>query len=182
MKKNIILAGGCFWCIQADLASFPGVLSALSGYTGGSAETAHYEDVASRKTKHREAVSIDYDSEKATFKDLVHFFLDHIDPSDGGGQFYDRGYQYEPCLYWTTEEEKNTCEESLQELRESGLYEKVSVHIEKASSFFVAEDYHQDYALQNKEHYDAYKKASGRETFVQKTCALREDKKIIWKK
>lgn len=97
MTNKAIFAGGCFWCTEHDLRAIPGVTDVVSGYTGDSAETASYEQVATHTTHHRESVEVTYDSDKTSFKKLTQFFLDHIDPTDAGGQFYDRGESYKNC-------------------------------------------------------------------------------------
>jgi methionine-S-sulfoxide reductase len=180
-ESKIVLAGGCFWCIENDMRALEGVLEVVSGYTGDTAEKALYPLVSSGATKHREAVLVSFDAEIASFRMIVQFFLDHIDAGDGGGQFYDRGYQYEPVLYYKNQEEKKICEESLYELAESGLYDSIGVKIEEEKPFYRAEEYHQKYAGKNPEHYNSYKEASGRAAFVIKTCTIRDQKKILWK-
>jgi len=180
--KTIILAGGCFWCIEHDMRKASGVSSVVSGYTGGSEATANYIKVASRTTGHREAVLVTYHSDKTNFKKLCQFFLDHIDPTDDGGQFYDRGEDYQTVIYFETDEERTITIELLKELDESHLYDKpVVVRMERRKPFYKAEEEHQNYAEKKPEHYEQYRKGSGREDFVNRTCMIREEKHMQWK-
>jgi len=179
--KKIIVAGGCFWCVEHDFHEANGVVNIVSGYTGGDKESATYMAVASHTTAHREAVEVEYDPSKTSYKKLVQFFLDHIDPTDAGGQFHDRGESYQTVIYYNTDEEKCIAEDLLTELDESKMYDKThAVKVEKAMPFYKAEDYHQNYAEKNPEHYASYRKGSGREDFVNRTCAIREEKHINW--
>ncbi len=180
--KDAIFAGGCFWCIEHDFKNAPGVVTAVSGYTGGNPEDANYESVISHNTTHREAVKVRYDTATTNFKRLCQFFLDHIDPTDGGGQFADRGLEYQPVIFYKTWAEEETAQEVLKELNESNLYDRPSqVKVLKEMPFFEAEEYHQNYAEKNQEHYSRYRQGSGREDFVNRTCAIREEKKMDWK-
>ena len=180
--NTAVFAGGCFWCVEHDFHEAPGVVSVLSGYTGGDAASADYMQVASHITKHREAVEVTYDPAKTNFKKLVQFFLDHIDPTDQGGQFHDRGESYKSAIYYKNDEEKDIANALLKELDESHLYDKPAfVDVLPEMPFYKAEEYHQNYAEKNPEHYAAYRQGSGREDFVNRTCAIRIEKKINWK-
>ncbi|HUC88687.1 MAG TPA: peptide-methionine (S)-S-oxide reductase MsrA [Candidatus Paceibacterota bacterium] len=180
--NKVIFAGGCFWCVEHDLREANGVINVVSGYTGGDESTATYEQVSSHATKHREAVEVEYDSLKTSFKKLTQFFLDHIDPTDNGGQFGDRGENYQTVIYYSSDAEKEIAEDLLKELDESHMYDKPHVvKVEKVMPFYKAEEYHQRYAEKNPEKYEAYHKGSGREYFVNRTCAIREEKHIMWK-
>jgi peptide methionine sulfoxide reductase msrA/msrB len=180
--NKVIYAGGCFWCVEHDLAGAPGVVQAVSGYIGGDEASATYMQVASHETKHREAVEVEYDPSKTNFKKLTQYFLDHIDPTDAGGQFGDRGESYQTAIYYMNDEEKSIAESLLQELDESHVYDKpVAVQVLPATQFYKAEEYHQNYAEKNPEHYAAYARGSGREAQVARTCAIREEKHIDWK-
>jgi methionine-S-sulfoxide reductase len=132
--------------------------------------------------KKAEAVQVEYDPNKTSFKKLTQFFLDHIDPTDEGGQFGDRGSSYKTAIYFSTKEEKVIAENLLQELDGSHIYEKPhAVEVLEAKPFYKAEEYHQNYAEKNPTHYTLYRKGSGREDFVNRTCAIREDKHVNWK-
>ena len=176
---TVVFAGGCFWCTEHDLRAVSGVVDAVSGYSGGSSPNPDYYNHGD----HREAVQITYDSSKVSFKKLCQFFLDHIDPTDPGGQFYDRGASYQTAIFYKTEEEKVIAESLIKELDESGLYAplKVAVQVLPETSFYRAEEYHQNYADKNIMHYTGYAKGSGRVQFVANTCAVRDQKHIQWK-
>lgn len=180
--QTIILAGGCFWCIEHDMRHIPGVLDVVSGYTGDTAASANYEQVSSHATKHREAIQVTYDSSVTSFRAVVQAFCEYIDPTDGQGQFADRGYQYEPVIYTKNDTQAATATEILAELENTGLYEKpIAIKIESELPFYLAESYHQNYAEKNGAHYQSYRIGSGREGFVQNTCTIRETKNIQWK-
>jgi peptide methionine sulfoxide reductase msrA/msrB len=182
MTATAILGGGCFWCIEHDLRALSGVLEVESGYSGGHTENPTYYDVVSETTGHREAVRVTYDPSILSYKHLLQFFIDHIDPTDGEGQFADRGESYAPAIFYTTREEQETAESVLDELDASGVYtEPNAVKLLPRSKFYTAEEEHQDYANKNPMHYSMYRAGSGREGFVQKTCQIRIDKKINWK-
>lgn len=178
MIKSLILAGGCFWCVEHDLREAPGVLTVTSGYSGGETINPSYEN----HTGHREVVLVEYNDEKTSYKKVLQFFIDHIDPTDTGGQFGDRGESYRTAIYYENEEEKKITEGVLVELNESKVYGVPSqVDILPRKEFYKAEEYHQNYAEKNPTHYMLYRNGSGREGFVQKTCLLREEKNISWK-
>jgi methionine-S-sulfoxide reductase len=176
--NKVIFAGGCFWCVEHDLHEAPGAVSVTSGYTGGESTNPNYQN----HDGHREAVEVEYDPSKTSFKRLTQFFLDHIDPTDTSGQFGDRGGSYHTAIFYQTDEEKKIAQDLLQELDEAHVYDKPhAVEVLPATAFYKAEDYHQNYAEKNPEHYARYRKGSGREDFVNRTCAIRDEKHIVWK-
>lgn len=180
--QTVIFSGGCFWCTEHDLRAFPGVTNVVSGYTGGSESTARYTEVVKETTGHRESVLVTYDSELTSFKKICQFFLGHIDPTDAGGQFADRGESYRTAIYYDNKEEQAIAESLLKELAVSGIYDKpIAVEVLPRQTFYTAEDYHQDYAEKNPGHYGMYRKGSGREDFVNQVCQIRDEKKIVWK-
>lgn len=180
--QTVIFSGGCFWCTEHDLRALAGVTNAVSGYTGGTESTARYAEVVKETTGHRESVLVTYDTAFTSFKKICQFFLDHIDPTDAGGQFADRGESYKTAIYYENEEEKTIAESLLKELAESGIYDKpIAVEVLPRQAFYNAEDYHQDYAEKNPGHYGMYRKGSGREDFVNQVCQIRDDKKVQWK-
>lgn len=182
MNNTVIFAGGCFWCVDHDMREAPGVVSVTSGYTGGKTENPTYEEVCREDTGHREAVLVEFDTTKTSFKKLTQYFLDHIDPTDTGGQFGDRGESYKTAIYYANDEEKTIAENLLQELNESGVYRAPAVvEVLPRQTFYNAEEYHQNYAEKNAFHYSVYRKGSGREGFVNRTCQIREEKHINWK-
>jgi methionine-S-sulfoxide reductase len=181
-QDTAIFAGGCFWCVEHDLRAIPGVTNVVSGYSGGDKPNPTYAEVCSETTGHREAVEVTYNVDMVSYKKLCQFFLDHIDPTDSGGQFFDRGESYKTAIFYADEEEKTIAESLLAELNASGLFDrKVAVDILPKKPFYPAEEYHQNYAEKNPAHYGAYAAGSGRVQFVVQTCAVRDEKKIQWK-
>lgn len=165
--QTIVLAGGCFWCTEAYLQEAPGVLDAVSGYAGGTALDANYKAVSSGKTLHREAVQVTYDPKVITTAEVLDVYWAHIDPTDAGGQFADRGTQYTTAIYFQSEFQKEVAIRSKARLESSGLFEKpVVTLILPYTTFFPAEDYHQDYYKKASEYYERYKKGSGRADFI----------------
>lgn len=175
LQKNTSLqsatfAGGCFWCSEQSFQDIPGVVEVFSGYIGDNAELADYEKVSSGRTKHREAVQIFYNPQKISYAQLVENFWYHINPTDSGGQFADRGFQYTSAIFYNTEEEKIIAENSKKQLQESEKFsEPIAVPILPLSEFYPAEQYHQDYYINNPEKYEQYKKGSGRKDYILET-------------
>lgn len=157
-------AGGCFWCMEPPFASLPGVISVTSGYTGGHKANPTYEEVSAGGTGHAEAVEIVYDPAQIGYARLLEIFWHNIDPLDAGGQFCDRGQQYRPAIFYHGDEQKRLAEESKQALEQSGRFQQpVVVAIEPASTFYPAEDYHQDYYRKNPVRYEFYRYSCGRD-------------------
>ncbi len=173
MKTEIAtFAGGCFWCTEADLEKVPGVLKVVSGYTGGHKENPTYKEVSAGTTGHVEAVQVYYDPAKITYEELLDRFWRHINPTDPGGQFVDRGSQYRSVIFFHNEEQKRLAEKSKEELNKSGRFDKPFVtEIAKFTKFYEAEDYHQDYYKKNPLRYKYYRYASGRDQFLDKVWA-----------
>jgi methionine-S-sulfoxide reductase len=176
--NKVIFAGGCFWCVEHDLHEADGVVQVVSGYSGGTTPNPTYENHGD----HREAVEVEYNPSKTSFKKLTQFFLDHIDPTDPSGQFADRGAGYQTAIFYQTDEEKEIALSLLQEVNDAHMYDRpTAVEVLPATLFYKAEEYHQNYAEKNPTHYALYRKGSGREDFVNRTCAIREEKHIAWK-
>ena len=162
-------AGGCFWCTEADFEKLPGVVKAISGYTGGQKENPTYEEVSSGTTGHVEAVQVYYNPSKLTYEELLDYFWRHIDPTDSGGQFVDRGPQYRGVIFYHDEEQKRLAEKSKEALGKSGKFEKpIVTEILKFNKFYEAEEYHQDYYKKNPLRYKFYRYNSGRDQFLAK--------------
>lgn len=171
-------SGGCFWCTESDLKKVTGVIDAVSGYAGDREGHPSYEN----HTGYREATQVFYDTAIVSYKQVCQFFLDHIDPTDAGGQFHDRGESYKTAIYYKNEEEKKIAEALLVELGEIGVYNApIVVDVLPEVAFYIAEEYHQAYAQKNPVVYKTYLTGSGREDFVQQVCQIREEKKIHWK-
>jgi len=160
-------AGGCFWCVQSDFKKVPGVIQVVSGYTGGSGENPTYETYG--RTGHVEAVQIAYDPEKISYEQLLDIFWRHIDPTDGGGQFVDRGPHYRSVIFYHDEDQRKAAARSKQDLDQSVKFARpVATEILPATRFYEAESYHQDYDSKNPLHYQLYRSGSGRDRFREK--------------
>jgi peptide methionine sulfoxide reductase msrA/msrB len=168
-------AGGCFWCVEADYEKLDGVVEAVSGYAGGEEDNPSYEQVASGMTGHLEAIQVFFDPGKVSYSELLNFFWRHVDPTDSGGQFVDRGRQYRPAIFFHDQEQKRIAEESKAALQASSQFDgPIVVEILPLKQFFDAEDYHQDYYKKNPMRYRLYRSGSGRDGFLEK--AWEEDK------
>jgi len=167
--ETATFAGGCFWCIESDFEKVDGVVEVISGYTGGHKENPTYESVSSGESGHVEAVQVHYDPSKVTYKAILDIFWRHIDPTDPGGQFADRGSQYRTAIFYHNEEQKMLAEQSKEELNTMGKFEKpVVTEIVQFSKFYRAEEYHQDYYKKNPIKYKYYRFNSGRDKFLSK--------------
>jgi peptide methionine sulfoxide reductase msrA/msrB len=161
-------AGGCFWCTEADFEKLPGVIEVVSGYTGGHVEDPTYKQVCSGTTGHVEAVQVRFDPSRISYADLLKYFWRHVDPTDAGGQFVDRGSQYRSAIFYHDEEQRRLAELSKEALDRAGVFKKpVATEIRKASRFYSAEDYHQGYFKTCPVQYGAYRSGSGRDGFIE---------------
>ena len=167
VMDRAIFAGGCFWCMQPPFEKLNGVTGVFSGYTGGTGLNPTYEDYAQKG--HLEAVEITYDPSKIKYSKLLEVFWRQIDPTDSGGQFCDRGTQYRAAIFYLNGEQKQLAGQSKEELGKSGRYEKpIVTEILKASAFYKAEDYHQDYYKNNPVRYKFYRFSCGRDRYLEK--------------
>lgn len=161
-------AGGCFWCIEADLEKQKGVVSVVSGYMDGHIDNPTYKQVSSGRSGHVEVVQVKFDPAVISYSELLDAFWRHIDPTDTGGQFVDRGPQYKPYVYYHNEAQRLAAEKSRSILNSSGRFNKpVSTEIKKATHFWPAEEYHQDYYKKNPIRYKFYRYNSGRDQFLE---------------
>jgi peptide methionine sulfoxide reductase msrA/msrB len=171
--QTATFAGGCFWCVQADFEKVPGVVEVISGYAGGTGENPTYEDYANKG--YVEAVQVIYDPQKVSYQQLLAYFWRHINPTDGGGQFVDRGPQYRAVIFYQDERQQRLAEESKQELAKSGRFDKpIATEILPLTNFYRAEDYHQDYYKKNPVRYKYYRWNSGRDQFLEKVWGHQE--------
>ena len=165
-----VFAGGCFWCTESDFEKVPGVTEAISGYTGGTEVDPTYEQVSTHATGHVEAVKVIYDPAKVSYGQLVEWFWRHVDPTDAGGQFVDRGAQYRSVIFYADEEQQRTAEASKQRLADSGhFYASIVTEILPLGDFYPAEAYHQDYHSVNPLRYGYYRSGSGRDLFIERS-------------
>lgn len=163
-------AGGCFWCVEADFEKVPGVVAAISGYSGGTEPDPTYSEVSSGRTGHIEAVKVHYDPTVVTYEGLLQAFWRMIDPTDPDGQFSDRGKQYATAIFFHDEDQRRIAERSLAELADSGRHDEPLVTpIRPAMAFYTAEDYHQNYYRRNSLRYGFYRRGSGRDRYLDDT-------------
>lgn len=167
--EKATFAGGCFWCMEAPFERYDGIIEAISGYTGGHKKNPIYEEVSSGITGHYEAIEITYDSAKITYEEILDIFWKQIDPTDADGQFVDRGQQYSTAIFYHSEKQKNLAKKSIKNLEDAKIYDKkIVTPLIKASIFYPAEDYHQDYYKKNTKKYKFYRFFSGRDQFLNK--------------
>jgi peptide-methionine (S)-S-oxide reductase len=163
-EQVAVFAGGCFWCTESDFEKLDGVVSAASGYIGGHIKNPSYKQVSAGGSGHTEAVQVIFDDQKVSYSDLVEYFWKTIDPTDGGGQFCDRGQQYRSEIFYLSEEQQSIAKASKKALANSGLLKsEIATQLTPSSRFYLAEDYHQDYYLKNPVRYNYYRWGCGRE-------------------
>ncbi len=166
--QQATFAGGCFWCLEADFEKVAGVVKAVSGYTGGDIDHPTYAQVSSGTTGHLESVQVTFDPSKITYQQLLEVFWRHVNPTDPGGQFVDRGPQYRTAIFYHDEEQKQLAEASKQALQQSGKFDRpIVTEILPLKKFYPAEDYHQDYYRHHPVKYKFYRLGSGRDQFIQ---------------
>ena len=162
-------SGGCFWCMEPPFEKLPGVSKVISGYTGGKKENPSYKEVATGLTNHAEAIEIHYDPSKISYNDLLEVLWRNIDPTDGSGQFVDRGKQYRPAIFYHNKDQKKLAEKSRDRLEKSKRFKnKIETTIIKANTFYAAEEYHQDFYKKSTVRYKIYRVGSGRDQFLKK--------------
>lgn len=142
--EELIVAGGCFWCVESDFESVPGVIEAVSGYTGGTTKNPTYKKIGKGGTGHYEAVKISYDPAKVSREELLHLFFRSVDPTDAGGQFCDRGESYRTAIFVSNQAEKSAAS-AAKSAAQQELGQKIVTPILDAKTFYEAESYHQDY-------------------------------------
>ena len=156
-------AGGCFWCMEEAFEKVDGVLSATSGYMGGTVANPSYEEVSAGRTGHAESVEVVYDSTKVSYQKLLDAFWHNVDPVTPNAQFCDHGSQYRSAIFFQTEEEKRASDTSKQAIEQSKRFkEPIVTQIVMASQFYPAEEYHQDFYKKNPVRYKFYKYNCGR--------------------
>ncbi len=159
-----IFAGGCFWCMEADFDKVPGVLSTTSGYTGGSLANPSYEQVSAGGTGHLEAVLVSFDPTRTSYARLLEAYWPNIDPLTATGQFCDIGSQYRSAIFYADAEQQRLAEASKTALLNSGRFERpVVTEILPATTFYPAEEYHQNYYRKNPLRYRFYRTTCGRD-------------------
>ena len=162
-----IFAGGCFWCMEPPFDNIEGVISTTSGYTDGQLSNPSYKQVSSGGTGHTEALKIEYDSSIVSYKDLLEVFWVNIDPVAENRQFCDVGSQYRSGIYYLDDRQKMAALASLEKLQNSGRFEQpITTEIKPATTFYPAEQYHQDYYIKNPIRYKFYRTNSRRDASV----------------
>ena len=156
------LAGGCFWCVEPPYDEIDGVVSTISGYTGGTKKNPTYEQVTTGTTGHTEAVQITYDPSKVSYEKLLDVFWRNIDPLTANAQFCDHGNQYRAAIFYHDETQKKLAEKSKQAVQQR-FKQPIVTEIVPATQFYPAEDYHQDYYKKNAIRYKIYRYGCGRD-------------------
>ena len=166
-REIATFAGGCFWCMVAPFDEMDGMIEVTSGYTGGKVPNPRYKQVSSGQTDHVEAVRLVFDPRLISYKELLRIFWQQIDPTDGGGQFSDRGNQYKSAIFYHNDRQRLEAEESKKELMECNLFgDPIVTDILPAMEFHPAEEYHQDFHKKNQFRYALYRRGSGRDAFL----------------
>jgi peptide-methionine (S)-S-oxide reductase len=159
--KTAIFAGGCFWCVEEAFDKVEGVVETTSGYSGGIMPNPTYEQVTAGNTGHAEVLRVRYDPARVTYAQLLDTFWHNVDPFDGGGQFCDRGSSYRGAIFVMNDEEERLAKESKAKVAER-FKQTVATEIRRATPFYPAEGYHQDYHAKNPLRYTFYKWNCGR--------------------
>jgi peptide methionine sulfoxide reductase msrA/msrB len=168
-EKIAYFAGGCFWSMESSIEPIPGVLSVISGFMGGHLDNPTYDDVTSETTGHLETVEVHYDPNIISYDELVQVYWRNTNPTDAGGQFYDRGESYGIAIFYSGDEQKTIAEASKKALDTSGRFDKpIATAIRAATKFYPAGEGHQNYYKTNADDYKRYRDASGRENYFDK--------------
>jgi methionine-S-sulfoxide reductase len=162
-------AGGCFWCMEPAFDALNGVMLTTVGYTGGEEEAPTYDEVASGRTGHAEAIQVVFDPTRISYAELLDVFWRNIDPTQVNGQFADKGRHYRTAIFYHSEEQKRLAQASKEALERSGRFRRqIVTEIVPATDFYEAEAYHQDYYKKNPARYEGYKYGSGRGQFIER--------------
>ncbi|MHA7881395.1 MAG: peptide-methionine (S)-S-oxide reductase MsrA [Saccharospirillum sp.] len=152
-----LFAGGCFWCVEEAFDALDGVVATTSGFAGGQIENPSYERVVAGGTGHYESVLVEYDPDRVSYEALLYVFWRNVDPLDGGGQFCDRGTPYRSAIFASNEDERRLARASKERLKQSGRFEEpIATEILDRSTFYPAEDDHQNYYQKNPLRYRFY--------------------------
>ncbi len=168
-----IFAGGCFWCIESDFEKLPGVIEAVSGYTGGRTDNPSYKSVSYNNTGHYEAIEVTYDPSKVSYDELLEYFWVHIDPTDPNGQFCDKGESYRTAIFVRPDQIEQARASKQNIIATKPFKADIVTPVLPAAKFYVAETYHQDYYKKNPAHYNRYRKGCQRDRTVQRLWGKR---------
>lgn len=161
--EQAIFAGGCFWCMEEVFEKIRGVKSVESGYTGGRTSSPTYEQVSQGNTGHVEVVRVQYDPQQISYGNLLKAFWTNIDPTVENRQFCDVGEQYRSAIFYLNEQQHREAKQSKEQLLGTGKFKTIYTTVEAAQTFYVAEEYHQDFYRKNPLRYQYYKTTCGRE-------------------
>ncbi|MGK4179043.1 peptide-methionine (S)-S-oxide reductase MsrA [Lapidilactobacillus dextrinicus] len=179
-EERAIFAGGCFWCMVEPFETRPGIIMVVSGYTGGTVVNPTYDQVATQTTGHVEAVEIIFDNRVVNYADLVAIFWQITDPTDAGGQINDRGQQYRPVIFVQNQKQRQIAEDSKKRLIASKRYQKpIVTTIEAATTFWPAENYHQQFYKKNRQRYQRIENARRQYLALQH---LRSKFRLAWQR
>ena len=163
-REKAVFAGGCFWCEETAFEGLPGVISVTSGYTGGQKKNPTYEEVSAGGTGHAESVEVLYDPAKVTYEHLLDVFWRNVDPFQRDGQFCDHGTQYRSAIFYRDEAQRKAAEASKARLEEEPRFKgKIVTQIVAATTFYPAEEYHQDFYKKDPMRYQSYRRGCGRD-------------------
>lgn len=165
---SFIVAGGCFWCVESDFEKLDGVIEAVSGYTGGRTDNPTYKEVTYKDTGHYEAVEITFDPAKVSYETLIDYYWTTVDPTDETGQFCDKGESYRTAIF-AREDQLETAQNSLAQIKQDKPFEaSIVTPILPVTTFYKAEEYHQDYYKKNPVRYKIYRTGCGRDAKLKK--------------
>lgn len=176
--QTMIVAGGCFWCVESDFEAVEGVSEAVSGYIGGHTANPTYNQVSSKKTGHYEAVEITFDDDVVSLETLSDYYWKTIDPTDANGQFCDKGGPYKTAMFYQDATQQAVFEASLEKVVANKPFSNdIVTPVLAATKFYPAEDYHQDYYKENPKRYSYYRFSCGRDSKIKKLWGSVESKK-----
>ena len=161
--EQAIFAGGCFWCMEEAFEKVRGVKAVDSGYTGGKVPSPTYEQVSGGQTGHAEAIRVTFDPSQVSYNNLLRYFWTHIDPTVDNQQFCDQGTQYRSAIFYLNRQQQDMAQASKEQLGKTGLFKKIYTTVQPGQTFYLAEEYHQDFYRRNPLRYQYYKATCGRE-------------------
>ena len=174
--ETAVLAGGCFWCIEADYEKLDRVVDVVSGYAGGHVKNPTYKQVSAGGSGHIEVVNVTYDANKISYSQILDYFWRHIDPTRDDGQFCDRGPQYRPAIFYQNEAQKKLALASIKHIEQTKPFEQpLKVELIQLNTFYPAEDYHQDYYQKNPIRYNFYRFNCGRDARIEQLWGKSKD-------
>ena len=176
-SKTIVFAGGCFWCMEPPYDKLDGVISTISGYAGGHVENPTYQQVIGGRTGHLETVQITYDPQKVSLETLLEVFWANIDPLDSGGQFCDRGESYTTAIFFSGDAQQQAAQHS-KSLASNYLDKDLATKLIELDKFYPAEDYHQDFYMENPTRYKFYRWNCGRDARLEQVWGESAGKRV----